>query len=63
MTSRIFGFKNKYSDKFIRNLEKWLGVKFTKVEFKTIPKEEIEVKPLSPPSNELYYINFKYKDK
>ena len=60
MMNRIFGFKHKYPDGFFKTLEKLLGVKFTKNKATLIPREEIEVKPLPPPSGTIYYIDFKY---
>lgn len=58
-TSRIFGFKNKYPQSFLDSLAKVCGFKWTKVKAKTYSKD-IEVKPLPPPSNSLFYFETKY---
>ena len=63
MKNKIFGFKYRYPQSFLDDLAKKLGFEWTKVKFKTIPKEEIEIKPLDLPSGELYYLDIKYKGK
>lgn len=60
MESRIFGFKHKYSQEFLDWLEKELGIKWIKCPPKTIPTDKVEIKPLSPPSNKVHYIDIEY---
>lgn len=62
MNALFGGFKGRYPQKFLDELAKTLGIKWTKVEFKAVPKEKVEVKPLGPPSGVLYYVDMKYGD-
>lgn len=57
----ISGFKYGYPQEFLDQLAKDLGFKWTKVEFKAIPHDEIPVSPLPPPSGTLFYSEIKYK--
>jgi len=58
--SKIFGFTHKYPQSFLDKLAKDLGIKWTKVESKTMKKEDIDVCPLSPPSLNIDYFESKY---
>lgn len=58
-TSKIFGFRHSYPQSFLDELAKAYGFKWTKVEWK-LYDGEIEVRPLPPPTGELYYCEFKY---
>ena len=60
--SRIFGFKNRYPQKFLDKLAKDLGIKWTKVKPTLISKDEITSCPLPPPSGKLYYSEHKFKE-
>ena len=50
-----------FSHEQMEALAKSLGIKWTYPSAKTIPAEKIEVRPLSPPSGNLYYTEIKYK--
>jgi len=62
-TSRIFGFKHTYSQEFLDWLAKEYGFKWTKVEFKTIPKDKVTVCPMSKPSGQLNYLEYKFNER
>ena len=57
----ISGFRHVYSQEFLNQLAKDLGIKWTKVEFRTIPHEDVPVCPMPPPSGILLYSEVKYK--
>ena len=59
-TSRIFGFHHQYPQAFLDELAKSMGIKWTKVTFKTIPSHLVSVHPMGPPSSDLHYIDIKY---
>ena len=58
--SKIFGFTHKYPQSFLDKLAKDLGIKWTKVESKTVKKEDVDIRPLSPPSSNIEYFECKY---
>lgn len=58
--NKIFGFTHKYPQSFLDKLAKDLGFKWTKVKFKTVKKEDINIMPLSSPSLPILYIKYKY---
>ena len=60
--SKIFGFKNRYPQSFLDQLAKDLGIEWTKVEFKTLDKEDVPICPLPPPTGNLYYFDYDLKD-
>jgi len=55
----MFRFKYKYPQKFLDELAEAMGIEWTPVKAHLVPKENISVKPLPPPSAELYYIEMK----
>lgn len=61
MNTLFTGFEYKYPDDFIEQLEKILGVKFTRCKFETVPADSVDVKPLPAPNATLYYLDVKYK--
>ena len=58
-TSKIFGFTYRYPKSFLEKLAKDLGFKWTYVKATCIPKEDIEIRPLPPPSETLYFLDYK----
>ena len=56
-TSRIFGFKYQYSQEFLDHLAEIFGIKWTKVEMKSLWLKEISQKPLNKPMGILLYIS------
>ena len=60
-TSRIFGFHHRYPQAFLDELAKAMGITWTKVTPTTVPNELVTVHPMGPPSDQIQYIDFKYK--
>lgn len=58
--NRLFGLKYKYPKGFLEKLAKALGVKWTYVKAKTIPRDDVTVCPMPPPNNTLFYMEIKY---
>ena len=54
--------KNRYPQEFLDRLAKELGITWTPLKPTTIDSSLIEVRPLPPPSNTLYYCDFKYNE-
>ena len=59
----IRSFKYKYPQSFLDELAKAMGVELTKVQSKLYSKDDIEVKPMNPPTAELFYMEYNYKKK
>ena len=57
----MFRFKYKYSQKFLDELAKAMGIEWIPVKPTLVPKELVSEHPLPPPSGKLYYIETKYK--
>lgn len=60
--SKIFGFTHRYPQSFLDKLAKDLGIKWTKCIPQTLAQEEVEIKPLNPPTSKLYYFKINYKN-
>lgn len=57
----MFIFKYKYPQKFLDDLAKTFGFKWTPVKATTISKEKVKIQPLPPPSGTLYFMEVNYK--
>lgn len=49
------GFRGAYSKEFLEQLAKDLGIEWTYIQAITIPKDQVPVRPMDPPSGELHY--------
>ena len=56
----MFTFKYQYPQKFLDDLAKAWGFKWTPVIATLVSKKKIEVKPMSPPTNILFYTEINY---
>jgi len=57
----LFGFKYRFPQAFLDELAKAMGIKWVRIAPRLINKEDIEVHPLPPPMNKLFYCELKTK--
>ena len=62
MSTLMRGFQNRYPQEFLDELAKACGFEWYPVKFTPVPKDKVEVKPLGPPTNMIFYMDIKIKD-